>query len=291
MIIVKISGGLGNQLFQYAFGKYIASQLNTKVLYDIQTIKNFNHFTPRSIGLTFFECQIEIASKNEIKKMKLFTHGFMERIERKIAKSYPFLFSKYFVEQSSHTITNSRYLRDNCYYDGYWQSYKYLEPLISVLRNEIRLKPASQEQKTDLINEIENSQSVSIHIRRGDYITIKKNYNLFGICSKKYYTDAIQYIEGKINNPIFYIFSDDLSWAKENFNGSQYIFVKGNIPAEDLYLMSRCKYNIIANSSFSWWGAWLNTNSDKLVIAPAQWYNPKLKITTNNLIPETWIQI
>lgn len=291
MIIVKISGGLGNQLFQYGFGKYLAQRLNTKVFYDFQTIKNYHHFTQREIGLTSYKCQLEIASKDEINKMKFFTHGILERIERKIVKKYPILFSKYFVEQASHIITDSKYLRDNCYYDGYWQSYKYLAPIINILHNEIRLKPAYVEQKIDLINEIENSQSVSIHIRRGDYITIKQNFDRFGVCSKNYYEEAIKHLEENLTNPVFYIFSDDLDWAKENFVGSQYIFISDNNPAEDLYLMSNCKHNIIANSTFSWWSAWLNQNPEKIVIAPKQWYKGKLNETIKDLIPSEWIRI
>lgn len=291
MVIVKISGGLGNQLFQYCFGQYLAKRLNTKVLYDIQTTKNINDFTIRAIGLTYFECQLEIALKKEIKKMKFFTGGILERLERKIAQKCPHFLKPYFVEQATHEILNSNQLKDNCYYDGYWQSYKYLVPIESIIHHEVKLKYPLQVKINDFLNEIINSQSVSIHIRRSDYITIKQNFDRFGICGKKYYENAILYIKKYFADPIFYIFSDDLDWARENFVGSQYIFVSGNNPAEDLYLMSNCKHNIIANSTFSWWGAWLNPNKEKIVIAPKKWYNDKLNNSTIELIPETWIRM
>jgi hypothetical protein len=288
---VKITGGLGNQLFQYSFGKHLAQKLNTKVLFDIQTNKSFKDFTPRKIELTFFECQIEIVSKKDKKKMKFFSYGIMERIERTIAKKYPHYFKTYFVEQATHEILNSNQLKDNCYFDGYWQSYKYLVPIESILHNELKLKYPLQLKMNDFLNEITNSQSVSIHIRRSDYITIKQNFDRFGICSKKYYENAILYIKKYFADPIFYIFSDDLDWVKENFIGSQYIFITDNKPAEDLYLMSKCKHNIIANSTFSWWGAWLNQNPEKIVIAPKQWYKGKLNETLKDLIPPEWIRI
>lgn len=291
MIIVKISGGLGNQLFQYYFGQYLSQKLNTKVLYDIQTIKSISNFTPRALDLSLLNFPLEIASKKDKRKINCFTSGVLDRIARKIAKKTPFLFNKYFVESSLHGTIHYNKLKDNCYYDGYWQSYKYLDPAKTIFLNANNLITSLTEGKTTLINQILNYPSISIHIRRGDYITVQKNFEYFGVCNKKYYEEAILYIIEKVNNPIFYMFTDDLDWAKENFIGSQYIFITGNNPVEDLYLMSKCKHNIIANSTFSWWGAWLNLNKDKIVIAPKKWYKGKLNSVTTDLIPSSWIQL
>jgi hypothetical protein len=291
MVIVKIWGGLGNQLFQYNFGKYLASQLSTKVLYDIQIINNHRGFTPRDLNITLINIQLEIASKEDINKMKDCTNGFLSRIERKLAQKFPHLFSSFQVESTPHNIIDSHNLKDNCYYDGYWQNYQYLMTMELIFQNEFSLKSPLSENLKESVEKIKSSQSISIHIRRGDYISIKKNYKFYGVCSKIYYENAIQFITRNLFKPTFYIFSDDLSWAKENFIGHQYNFITGNQPAEDLYLMSLCKHNIIANSTFSWWGAWLNQNAEKIVIAPKQWYNGELNKNTVDLIPSSWIRM
>lgn len=292
MIIVKISGGLGNQLFQYAFGRYLACQLNTFVEYDIQTIQNAKNFTKRSLGILDFNIQIDIASKKNIGKLKYFTQGIFVRIERKLSQKLPILFKSYFVESGLHSEIDKMYIKDNCYYDGYWQSFRYLETNRNLLIEQISISKISEEDKLLLINnQINNSPSISIHIRRGDYISIKKNSDIFHVCSMAYYDKAIAYFKDRYINPKFHVFTDDIEWAKMNFVGNQFNFVVGNEPAEDMILMSRCKHNIIANSTFSWWGAWLNTNEQKIVIAPKQWYIGDLNKLTVNLIPDTWIRI
>lgn len=288
MIIVKLWGGIGNQLFQYSFGKYLSKYLNTEVKYDIQTIQKAKNFTKRSLGILDFNIHIEIASKEDNGKLKYFSKGIFARIERKLSQKLPFLFKTYFVESELHSRIDKSNIKDNCYYDGYWQSYHYLNQIESIISTEIILRYPLSKNCQSLISAIKNTESISIHIRRGDYINIKKNFDRFGVCSKHYYESSIQYISKLCENPIFYIFSDDINWAKENFIGSQYCFVYGNLPSEDMYLMSQCKHNIIANSTFSWWGAWLNNKKDKTIIAPANWYNMKQNNATERLIPETW---
>ena len=135
-------------------------------------------------------------------------------------------------------------------------------------------------------------QSVSLHIRRGDYLA-KISLQVLGLMPMEYYTKGIDYISSKKANTVYYIFSDDINWVKENLKIDNARFVSGNIAKthiEDLYLMSQCKHHIIANSSFSWWGAWLNDDQDKIVIAPKQWFN-KGPQDTQDLIPGTWIKM
>ena len=285
MIVVKISGGLGNQLFQYAFGQYAAEFLNTEVHYDIQTDKDIRNFTARSLHLTKLNLRFEYAKIEEINKIKHFTSGITERIERKIIKLFPFVNSNYIIEDINSNIK----LKNNAYYDGYWQSFKYIPS-----QNRYFDNLNYNEFSTDFVNiikQIEESESVSLHIRRGDYLSIKKNNNIFHICSVDYYNSAICLIKNRLNNSRFYIFSDDIEWAKENFNSEEYSFISGNEPIIDVYLMSLCKHNIIANSTFSWWGAWLNNNKNKLIVAPKLWFlGPNNNLTTN-LIPPSWIRI
>ena len=292
MVVVKISGGHGNQLFQYSFGQYLAKLLKTKVLYDIQTNKILNDFTPRGFGLSSFDIKLEIATQDEIKSLKYFTNGFFERIERMIALKFPFYFNTYYVESSLHKIISYRKIKDNCYYEGYWQTYNYLSINETELRREISIKTNLSKENDDLKKMIINSDSISIHIRRGDYISIKKNNDVFEICSMEYYESAIRYIEKTHDCKLcFYVFSDDIEWARKNFKGDKFRFISGNQPADDIYLMSLCKHNIIANSTFSWWAAWLNSYSDKIVISPKLWYVGKLNKNIANLIPEKWIQM
>ena len=290
MIIIKIFGGLGNQLFQYSFGKYLELKLNTIVKYDIQTNKKIKNFTSRDIELQFLNISLEIATEDEIKKLKYFTSGILSRIERKIAQKLPCIIRSYFVEPSVQTIINYQNLKDNCYYDGYWQSYKYLSDIEIAPYKEISKKNFLVDKETQATKILSN-ESISIHIRRGDYLSIKKNSEIFSVCDMSYYEKAILYITQRLPKPNFFIFSDDIDWAQRNFFGQQFYFIDGNIPSEDMHLMSLCKHNIIANSTFSWWAAWLNSNKNKIVIAPKQWYIGPLNKSTENLIPNSWIRM
>lgn len=290
MIIVKISGGLGNQLFQYAFGQYLANKLSTDVLYDIQTNLRINNFTPRTLALLNFNLKLNKATEKDIRKMRYFSKNGLQRMERKLVQLYPFLNTKYKVEKNSHSEFIQD-VKDNCYYDGYWQSYKYLTDNKILKITKITIEENVRSRKKDIISRIQKSESISIHIRRGDYLTVKNNTNIFATCNLDYYFNAINYINQYVDNPVFYIFSDDINWAKENFNGIEYIFMENNEPYEDMYLMSLCKHQITANSTFSWWGAWLNNNNEKIVITPKQWYVGELNKTVNELIPEEWIKI
>ena len=179
----------------------------------------------------------------------------------------------------------------NSYYDGYWQCYEYIDDVKDVLLNEIKIPTDFYSKHNDILNEFNTSNSVAIHIRRDDYINIKANEELFEVCDMNYYEQAMQIIEKKINAPKYLIFTQDKDWAKENFKGKNFEFVEENSAIEDMLLMSMCKHNIIANSTFSWWSAWLNQNPDKIVVAPKKWYKGKRNLTTKSLIPENWHRI
>ena len=292
MIIVKISGGLGNQLFQFSFGRYLSIKLSTEAKFDIQTISNSNRHTPRSFGLGDLNLKIDIAETNNFKNINLFIgHELLSKIERKLVQIMPFLNRNYVVQNLYKSQYNKLNYRDNCYYDGYWQSEKYFEPIKDILRKELEFTPILNSHNTAHLNEIKSSRSVSIHIRRGDYISHKSNMDLYKSCSLEYYRAAIDYLENKIAQPLFYIFSDDPEWTKNNFKGEKFRIMDNNSqsPAIDLFLMKKCQHNIIANSSFSWWAAWLNSNSNKIVIAPTKWYNNNW--SDKDIIPESWTKI
>lgn len=293
MIIVKISGGLGNQLFQYSFGRSLSIKLNTDLKFDIQTNYNYSFFTKRSFGLGHFNIDMNLATKKEIHEFKCFDNEFLVRLERKIIQKLPFLNRKYVIQNLYNSKKFIPKYRDNCYYDGYWQSENYFKSIEDIIRKDLEFNLQLSQYSKSLLDEINSNESISIHIRRGDYVKVKANSKLFSECSIEYYKKAINFFSAKVKHPQFFIFSDDIEWAKNNFAGSQFSFVDSNIdsPEMDLYLMSRCKNNIIANSSFSWWGGWLNSNPLKIVIVPKKWFNGYLNEVVSDLVPEKWIRI
>ncbi|MCK4744844.1 alpha-1,2-fucosyltransferase, partial [Candidatus Parcubacteria bacterium] len=194
-------------------------------------------------------------------------------------------------EQHSHFDSKILKLIGNIYLDGYWQSEKYFKNIENSIRKEFTLKNDLQLKAKKLLRKIKNTESISIHIRRNDYISHKPANQYHGVCHLSYYKKAINVIIKKIDDPHFFVFSDDIDWCKKNLKIKfPTIFVEGNKDYEDLILMSKCKHNIIANSTFSWWGAWLNNNPNKIVIAPKKWFRKK-SINTKDLIPKTWIKI
>ena len=294
MIIVKLSGGLGNQLFQYSFGRYLSLKHNTELKLDIQLNINASDFTPRLLGLSKYNIDLNFATNNEIESYKFFKTGSLSRIERKLNQRFPFINKRYVVEKP-FAILNNDLLLDDCYYEGYWQSEYYFKSIKNILINDLQFNFDLNESNKLLVEDISNSMSVSLHIRRSDYLSVSSNAKIFSICTLKYYQDAISYFNLKFGKPIFYIFSDDIAWVKENFVGENFVIVDINQddPHSDMYLMSQCKHNIIANSTFSWWGAWLNSTEDKVVISPKEWYRNK-EINTNailSLIPKEWAVI
>jgi len=231
MITVKLMGGLGNQMFQYAFGFALAKRSRIDIILDIGFFKRKGNWTIRNYELEQFN-----VSKNKICDKNSLIH----RALRKIYKS------KY-------------------YFEGYFQSEKYFADYTEEIRNEFQFKERLQ---------IPEGNTVAIHIRRGDYV---KFADIHLVCTPAYYENAIAYVKSKVENPVFYVFSEDLKWVKENINiPSNSIFVdyNPNLPSShDMQLMSLCKHQIISNSSYSWWAAWLNQNPNKIVVAPDKWFN------------------
>ena len=200
--------------------------------------------------------------------------------------------SIYVSEKSSYlnkkTLKNNN---QNIYLDGYWQNEKYFNDIEKVILKEFTLKNEFLIKNKKLKETIKNTNSISIHIRRSDYIKNKKTNEIHGVCTTDYYQKAIKKIIENNNNIHIFVFSDDILWAKNNLKFNFPIsFIVGNKDYEDLILMSLCKHNIIANSSFSWWGAWLNKNPKKIVIAPQRWFN-NLNKNKQNPIPQKWIRM
>jgi hypothetical protein len=295
MIIVKLMGGLGNQMFQYAFGKALAIRNNTELKLDITFLQDRTfkeNFTYRDFELDVFKIKAEIASARDIEEFKKISSG---RIRNLIPLFLPF-FRHHIYLREPHFQFFRRALNapENTYADGYWQSEKYFQSVRKELLNEFAPAKALSADTIDFERQIKATNSVSIHVRRGDYVTNKHTNQYHGTCNDKYYFRAIKLISHKISNPEFFVFSDEPEWFKNNVHSDYPVnFVTHNAGSkafEDNYLMSLCKHNIVANSSFSWWGAWLNQNQHKTVIAPEKWFNDSSK-NTKDLLPETWLKI
>lgn len=272
--IVRIKGGLGNQMFIYAFS--LSLRKKNKAIYLLNIDDS-----------VFVHSQLEIFRIFNCKgKWRYRVLGILHKIKPSFWKKY-----KYILEQKELSFTPSILFDKNkkVVYDGYWQSEKYFKDIESIVRKRFCFKKKLLNQKNIfLADTISKENSVSIHIRRGDYL----NYNL-GVCEMDYYQKCISYITERINNPKYYLFSDDIEWCKRHFSNDNFYIVdwnKGNNSWQDMYLMTQCKHNIIANSSFSWWGAWLNNNPDKIVIAPSVWFKDRDN-NSCNIVPDEWIKL
>lgn len=287
MSIVKVTGGLGNQLFQYSFGQFLHKNTGMEVFYYFDTVNNSRSFTNRDHELSKFNLDFAIADQEAFSKYKI-KNGLLGRFKRKITQLLPFISDTYVVQQGPHDYPSKF---QDAHYDGYWQIYEYPETIKEKLQTHLQLGAEQLIKFKELINNFESENSVALHIRRSDYITIPANAKIFNVCDKKYYEDAIAIINSRVDDAKYYIFTEDMDWAKENFVGTDFVFVEGNSAIEDMLLMAKCKHNIIANSTFSWWSAWLNQNPEKMVVTPKKWYKGPLNETVINLIPEQWNRI
>jgi len=283
MIITKLNGGLGNQIFQYSLGRRLATKHQTTLKLDIL---NFEKDPLRSYCLENFNIQENFADKNEINKLE--KRGWQKIINNLL----PYPRRSYIQEKKIFFDENILRTKDNVCLDGYWQSEKYFKDIENIIRAEITLKKELSDEARQIEKNILSTNSISLHIRHGDYLNQKMS-KIFEICGHDYYSKAIDKITETEKNPTFFIFSDDITWVKNNLSLPRpHTLInrdKKFNDCEELILMNRCKNNIIANSSFSWWGAWLNNNPDKIVIAPKKWFKDARDI--EDLIPSSWIKI
>lgn len=295
MIIVNLKGGLGNQMFQYAAGLALAEKHHVDLKLDfafLETSKVSADFTKRKFELEIFDVNFKMASDDE-------THAFLgnqyKLSYRIVRKFFPALIRKKIYRYDLLNFDPAfAQLGNNVYLDGYFQSLHYFLEAATTIQSHFRFKNPPEGKNKILAREISSCNSVSIHVRRGDYLN-EINRAVFGnICTLDYYSKAIAAIQKEISDPHFYIFSDDVSWVKENLKiDSPVTFVdfnKGENSFEDMRLMSLCRHNIIANSSFSWWAAWLNENPSKKVFAPSKWINDP-GCVVEDVIPKTWKRI
>ena len=263
MIITKLQGGLANQLFQWAYARHISNKYNLKFYVDLEFYDQIiPDTTKRSYSLSKFpNINAEVFDRYNLTTNKSF---------QQLSDNFIFSYFNF----------NPDY---NYYLNGYWQSEKYFSESSELIRKE--LSPSEDMLKNLKKTPFLDTNTISLHVRRGDYLN-SNGYH--PVQSVEYYKNAIDIVG---DYDYIFVFSDDIKWCKDNLKFDNMIFIEGLTDIEDLHLMSLCNHNIIANSSFSWWGAWLNSNPDKKVIAPIKWFGDKANLNCEDIIPDNWIKI
>jgi hypothetical protein len=283
MVKVKIIGGLGNQMFQYAAAKALAVKHNTDVSANISA---FSSYEVHPLSIDKLSCNCKFDSRgNFLSKVIDFPYF------RNVCSKFSHFFNVYIEKDLSY---NSEFFNSNKGVSlfGYFQSEKYFLNIRELLLEEFSLNTPLDKHESSIESQITESDSVAIHIRRGDYISDKSANSIHGTCNSEYFINSLS----KLNElnllsdaTILFIFSDDIEWCQANLSFEyRTVFVEGSSarPEVDIHLMSKCKHQIISNSTFSWWGAWLNTNPNKCVIAPIQWF--KTLHDSTDIVPEQW---
>lgn len=291
MIISELKGGLGNQLFQYAAGLALAKFHKTNLKVNIENLKSPDEILDinRKYMLNHLASPPSIATIDEIKRFS------EDKISRLFSNYMPLKSRINFSEKHFHFNNKFWSTNFNVQLKGNFQSPLYFKNFEKEIIEKIEFNPSIfQKEVKDYINSIRNINTIGLHVRRGDYVSNQVANDWLGTLPLKYYKSAYEYISNKISVDSILVFSDDLIWAKENLTfmpNTRFInFENLYNDLIDFYLMSQCQHNIIANSSFSWWAAYLNPNPNKIVIAPKNWFN-KAPLNTKDLYPQEWIII
>ena len=289
MVITLITSGLGNQMFQYAAGRALAARLNTSLKLDISYYQNNPH-TRRYYDLGRFCLEGTIAKPWEVTLLQRLSRPRVARLTRPLRALGLPLESTVLLDPVKGYQPECESVKGHAYLSGMWQSEKYFAAQADVIRRDFAFRHEPDAANREAIEKIHATEAVALHVRRGDKVHIPE----VGACDLSYYDKAIAIVMERVPNPHFFIFSDDAAWTKEHVTTpapATYITHNtGRQDAEDLRLMSHCKHFVIANSTFSWWGAWLGTNPSKLVISPSSYFaDPNISMLDR--IPDGWVQL
>lgn len=290
MKIIRVCGGFGNQLFQYAFYLSVKDKFNEKTKLDIHDMESYDLHNGYELE-RIFNLGENYCSKEE-KFVVQSTKNIFTKLLKEVKKYTPFIQRSYIKEKKnlhfSYQADDLGSKSTSTYYRGSWQNPEYFTSVAKELREKLIFPEFTEPKSLALCQEMAEHETVAIHIRRGDYL---KHKALGGICDLPYYQNAIKAIEKLTDKPLYIIFSDDITWCRENIDVDNVRFVdwnSGEQSFQDMHLMSLCKHNVIANSSFSWWGAWLNSNPNKVVIAPDKWIH---YTDAMGIVPNQWLKI
>lgn len=292
VIITHIIGGLGNQMFQYAVGRALSLERGTPLRLDTQDFKGYRLHNGFELE-TVFKLDAKLASSSDVRQVLGFrAFGAIRRglFRRQLA-----------VFRGPNLLVDNLYghrpkisqAPDACYLMGNWQSEKYFRHIEDTIRGDFSFKTPLVGQNAEVAAQIKTCTAVSLHVRRGDIAANPAALAVHGLCSLDYYQRAVRFITDRVAQPEFFVFSDDLSWVRENLQlGYPCHYIghnKGSDSYNDMRLMSLCRHHIIANSSFSWWGAWLNPRQDNIVVAPERWFAAECDST--GIVPESWVRM
>ena len=278
-------------MFQYAAAYSLAIRKGLQLKLDLSAFTNYKLHNGFEL-YRVFNCHRDIAKYEDMHNLL----GWQARPQlRNLLSRYNLMglrSKKLALEPSFSYWTGIEKLSDNCYLAGYWQSEKYFSDANTQIRKEFTFRQPLNKINTEVASLISQVKGVSLHVRRGDYASNTRNTSTHGLCSIDYYHKAIQHIVTNVPSAHIFVFSDDIPWVKKNLKlelPSHYVDHNRGIDSfNDMRLMSMCKHHIIANSSFSWWGAWLNPSLNKIVIAPKPWFDKK-KLSDKDLFPKNWI--
>lgn len=285
--MVRIIGGLGNQMFQYAAGRALAARFNVPLKLDLRWMLRYRH---RAYLLDRFNLSADRMTLAECMKFTWFPFH----------RNPPFLFMKterwvnHLIYMESSLAFNPAFvsLGPDRFLFGYFQSYRYFEGYEDLIRHDFIREIDSSIYEKAWLEKVSEPDSIAIQFRRGDFVTDPAANRSIGTCSMEYYTKAVSQIREKKKDAPLVVFSDDIDWCKANvrFHNTVFIERNGGTPIDDMMLAARCNHTILANSSFSWWCAWLNRHPDKIVIAPKHWFRDEaLNVQTTDLCPPGWI--
>ncbi|MFH1615459.1 MAG: alpha-1,2-fucosyltransferase [Planctomycetota bacterium] len=299
MIIVYLKGGLGNQLFQYALGRHLAEIHNTELKLDVSA---YGYSTPqadtfcglRKYALHPFSIKENFASREQVKQLTEVKQTALREWLHNLLHKHPPRPRSFIC--GNYTSFNPGILKlpDNVYLEGYWQSEKYFLGISRIIHREFAVKTPQSGRDRELAEQMASTCSVAVSVRRGDYASQPKKQQTHGLCDRDYYLRCVEFIVQKLAKPHFFVFSDEIAWCRENLKlPYPVVFIDHNGPDkihENLRLMSQCRHDIISNSTFAWWGAWLNQNPDKIVLAPEKWF-AKADKSSADLLPDRWIKL
>jgi hypothetical protein len=290
VIITRLAGGLGNQMFQYAVARNLAEKNQTLVKLDSSALgqKLGPNYTPRDYALSIFGFPQHFASAKEIAKMI----GGRSIIRRAAAKLF-FLGRRgpVIAERSQFFDSTVLSAKGDVYLSGYWQCEKYFEAIAPVIRDEFTVVAQMSSEARTLARQIDATvDSVAVHVRRGDYAANEHMRSVHGVLPAEYYAGAAAQIAQSGRQPEFFVFSDDPEWAEQNFRlpwPTRVASRPTQSPGDDFRLMMSCRHFVLANSSFSWWGAWLGEKPQSIVIAPKRWFASN-ELTSRDIVPDRW---
>ncbi len=291
MKIVKLQGGLGNQMFQYGFAKLLSLRTGEEVKLDLSAYQGQSGNDALRPWIQKFQLSLPLATEKDIRSVCRFRHD--TSASRKI----------YMGKIRAEMWLNKRYCRPkDCayisieqlisydYFDGYWQSWRYVDEVYDILRREFIPNYELHESTRELLKEIQSQNSVFIGVRRGDYVKLQETYGSFG---QEYYGPAMDYIDERVANPVYYVFSNDIDWVKQNLSfGDRTVIFREKEKIindfEDLILMMNCRHSIMVNSTYHWWGSRMNYGENKIVVAPKTWFFNGRPI---DIIPPEWVTL